>query len=92
MVVVMNRDHPQAVLVDPEKLYLPDLGSVRVALAVSLSRSGAVSTGFAARMAYKPLSEMLALLSSLGISLTGANAVDADDDLSAGKQWLAQPV
>ncbi len=92
MVVVMNRDHPQALLVDLEKLDLPDLGSVRVALAVSLFRSGAVSAGFAARMASKPLPDMLTLLSSLGIPLTGGNAADARDDLNAGKQWLAQKV
>ena len=90
MVVVMNRDHPQALLVDLDKLDLPDLGSVRVALAVSLFRNGAISAGFAARMACKPLPEMLTLLSSLGIPLTGGNAADAQDDLNAGKQWLAQ--
>ena len=90
MIVVMNRDHPQALLVDLEKLDLPDLGSVRVALAVSLFHSGAISAGFAARMSYKPLPEMLTLLSSLGIPLTGANAAAARDDLNTGKQWLAQ--
>jgi hypothetical protein len=41
-------------------------------------------------MAYKPLPEMLTLLSSLGIPLTGANAADAHDDLNVGKRWLAQ--
>lgn len=92
MVVVMNRDHPQALLVDLEKLDLPDLGSVRVALAVSLFRSGAVSAGFAARMTGKPLSEMLTLLSSLGIPLTGTSAADVRDDLEAGRQWLARKV
>ena len=90
MVVVMNRDHPQALLVDLEKLDLPDLGSVRVALAVSLFRSGAISAGFAARMTDKPLSEMLTLFSSLGIPLTGDNEADVRDDLNAGRQWLAQ--
>jgi len=55
-----------------------------------LFRSGAVSAGFAARMACKPLPEMLTLLSSLGIPLTGGNAADAHDDLETGKQWLAQ--
>ena len=90
VIVVMNRDHPQALLVDLERLDLPDLGSVRVALAVSLFRSGAITAGFAARMSYKPLPEMLTLLSSLGIPLTGANAADARDDLNTGKQWLAQ--
>lgn len=92
MVVVMNRDHPQALLVDLDKLDLPDLDSVRVALAVSLFRSGAISAGFAARMAYKPLPEMLTLLSSLGIPLTGASEADARDDLNAGKRWLARRV
>lgn len=89
MVVVMNRDHPQALLVDLEKLDLPDLGAVRVALAVSLFQSGAVSAGFAARMADKPLPDMLTLLSDLGIPLTGANPADARGDLDAGRQWLA---
>ena len=89
MVVVMNRDHPQALLVDLEKLELPDLGAVRVALAVSLFRSGAISAGFAARMTDKPLLEMLTLFSSLGIPLTGGNEADARDDLNAGRRWLA---
>lgn len=48
-----------------------DLPAVRVALAVSLFRSGSVSAGFAARVAGKPLTEMLTLLSRLGLSLTG---------------------
>lgn len=90
MVVVMNRDHPQALLVDLEKLGLPDLGAVRVALAVSLVRSGAVSAGFAARMADKPLPDMLTLLSSLGVPLTGANPADAREELAAGRRWLAE--
>lgn len=90
MVVVMNRDHPQALLVDLEKLALPDLGSVRVALAVALFRSGAVSAGFAARMTDKPLAEMLTLFSSLGIAPTGADEADARDDLNTGRQWLAR--
>ena len=90
MVVVMNRDHPQALLVDLEKLGLPDLGSVKVALAVSLFRSGAISAGFASRMTDKTLPEMLTLFSSLGIPLTGSNGTDAHDDLDTGMKWLAQ--
>jgi antitoxin (DNA-binding transcriptional repressor) of toxin-antitoxin stability system len=90
MVVVMKRDHPEALLVDLEKLALPDLGAVRVALAVSLFRSEAISAGFAARMTDKTLPEMLMLFSSLGIPLTSGNESDARDDLNTGKQWLAQ--
>lgn len=88
MVVVMNRDRAQAVLVDLEKLGLPDLGAVRVALAVSLFRSGAVSAGFAARMAEKSLPEMLTLLSSLGIPLTGNGTADVDNEMLVARRWL----
>ena len=94
MVVVMNRDHPQALLVDLEKLDVPDLPAVRVALAVSLFRNGAVSAGFAARMADKPLAEMLTLLSSLGIPLTGeskASAEDVSEEMREARDWLVKP-
>ena len=55
---------------------LPDLPAVRVALAVSLFRNGSVSAGFAARVADKPLAQMLTLLSSQGIPLTGESKAD----------------
>jgi predicted HTH domain antitoxin len=95
MVVVMNRDHPQALLVDLQQLGLPDLPAVRVALAVSLFRNGAVSAGFAARMADKPLAEMLQLLSSQGLPLTGNDKAAADEarqDMRTARAWLAKPV
>lgn len=87
LVVVMNRDHPEAVLVSLDKLGLPDPEAVRVALAVALFRSGAIAAGFAARMAGKPLPDMLSLLSSLGISLAGG-VEDARDDMKVARQWL----
>ena len=95
MVVVMNRDHPQALLVDLERLGVPDLPAVRVALALSLFRNSAVSAGFAARMAGKPLAEMLTLLSSQGIPLTGTEKAGADEALAemrAARDWLANLV
>ena len=94
MVVVMNRDHPQALLVDLEQLGVPDLAAVRVALAVALFRNAAVSAGFAARMAGKPLAEMLTLLSSQGIPLTGNDKSAADEvqaETRSTRDWLAKP-
>jgi predicted HTH domain antitoxin len=94
MVIVMNRDQPQAILVDLEKLGLPDLPAVRVALAVSLFRNAAVSAGFAARMAGKPLGEMLTLLSNQGIPLTGNDRAAADDasaEILNARDWLTKP-
>ena len=92
VVVVMNRDQPQALLVDLERLGVPDLPAVRVALAVSLFRGGAVSAGFAARVAGLPLGEMLTLLSSQGLALTGEGPGVADDalaDMRGARHWLA---
>jgi antitoxin (DNA-binding transcriptional repressor) of toxin-antitoxin stability system len=93
MVVVMNRDNPQALLIDLERLGVPDLPAVRVALAVSLFRGGSVSAGFAARVAGKPLAEMLTLLSSLGIPLTGESkaADEVREDIGRGRNWLVKP-
>ena len=94
LVVVMNRDTPQAVLVDLERLGVPDLPAVRVALAVSLFRGGSASAGFAARVADKPLAEMLTLLSSQGLPLTGegkAAADEAREDLRRARDWLVKP-
>lgn len=94
MVVVMNRDHPQALLVDLERLGVPDLPAVRVALAVTLFQNSAVSAGFAARMAGIPLLEMLTLLSSQGIPLTGndkAAAQEASAEMQGALDWLAKP-
>ena len=94
MVVVMNRDHPQALLVDLDRLGVPDLPAVRVALAISLFRNSAVSAGFAARMAGLPLPDMLTLLSSQGIPLTGndkAAAQEASAEMQSALDWLAKP-
>lgn len=98
MVVVMNRDRPQALLIDLEKLGVPDLPAVRVALAVSLFRNGSVSAGFAARMAGKPLAETLTLLSGLGIPLTGEGKASAAEmreemreEMRGARDWLTKP-
>jgi antitoxin (DNA-binding transcriptional repressor) of toxin-antitoxin stability system len=91
VVVVMNRDRPQALLVDLERLDAPDLPAVRVALALALFRGGSVSAGFAARVAGKPLAEMLALLSNQGLPLTGGGqqaAAEVSDDMRQARGWL----
>ena len=93
MVVVMNRDHPQALLIDLDRLGVPDLPAVRVALAVALFRGGSVSAGFAARVADKPLAQMLSLLSSQGLSLTGdgrQSAAEAREEMQRAREWLVK--
>lgn len=67
---------------------------MRVALAVSMFRSGSVSAGFAARAAGRPLAGMLAQLSSLGLPLTGKGKAAADEvrkDMRRAPDRLAKP-
>ena len=87
-VVVMNRDNPTALLVDLENMSLPNVELVKVSLAVSLFKSGLISVGPAARMANHKLSDMITLLSSFNIPLTGSNVDDATSDMIVAKQWL----
>ena len=88
MVVVMNRDNPTALLVDLEKVVSQDLDSVKVSLAISLFKEGVISLGSAARMAKQSLSDMMTLLSSLDIPLTGNKAKDVQDDMDTLRQFL----
>ncbi|MFO1429766.1 MAG: UPF0175 family protein [Candidatus Competibacteraceae bacterium] len=88
LVVVTNRDHPEALLIALDKLGLPDVEAARVALAVALFKNGAVSAGAAARMAGKPLPEMLTILSSLGIPLSTVSAAETQEEMKTARQWL----
>lgn len=93
MVIVTDQDHPQALLVDLEKLALPDLPSVRVALAASLFKSGTISTAMAARMASKPLHEMLTILSSMSIPVTGPAEECVENlqaEMDAAAEWVVK--
>lgn len=89
LVVVMNRDRPDAVLVGMEQLGIADMPHVRRALAVSLFRSGDISAATAAKVARVPLSDMLGLLSDMGIPLYGGAPADAVQEMESGAEWLA---
>ena len=83
LVVVMNRDQPQALLVDLTRLKLPDIASVKVALAVALFGQGHVSLGYAARIAGKSLSEMMDMLAHMGIPIVPVSGSDVEHDFAA---------
>lgn len=61
---------------------MPNLESVKNSLAISLFKSGAISIGTSARMVNHNLPDMITLLSSLNIPLTGNNANDAKSDMA----------
>ena len=88
MALIMNRDNPTALLVDLEKMDMPNLDTVKLALAVSLFKEGIISLGSAARMAKQNISKMISLLSSLNIPITGDKANDAKTDMATVRQFL----
>lgn len=88
MVVVMNRDKPQAVLVDLQQLGIPDTAGLRMALAVALFKQGNVSLGYAARVAGKSLPEMMTALSNMRIPLVALTPEDIEHDFAVIDAWF----
>ena len=89
MVVVTNRDAPEALLVGLDHLRVPDVKRLRMALAASLFRDGVITTGTAARIAGVGRADMFETLSRLGIGLDG-NASDVAHDTDVIHAWLAR--
>lgn len=89
LVVVMNRDRPDALMVGLASTGALDLAGVRAALATALFRDGNLSLARAARVAQMPLPGFIAHLSRLGIPVLQMSAVEVERDLETLDQWLA---
>ena len=89
LVVVMNRDRPDALMVGLASTGALDLDGVRAALATALFRDGHLSLARAARVAQMPLPGFMAHLSRLGIPVIQMSAVEVERDLETLDQWLA---
>ena len=89
LVVVMNRDRPDALMVGLASTGALDLEGVRAALATALFRDGHLSLARAARVAQMPLPGFMAHLSRLGIPVIQMSAVEVERDLETLDQWLA---
>ena len=89
LVVVMNRDRPDALMVGLASTGALDLAGVRAALATALFRDGHLSLARAARVAQMPLPGFMAHVSRLGIPVLEMSAVEVERDLETLDQWLA---
>ena len=68
LVMVTNRDKPDSLLVSMEQLSgIPNLAQVQLVLGVALFRDKLLSISAAAKVAGKSLSEMLSIVSAMGI-------------------------
>ena len=87
-VVVLNRDHPDAVLIGLEQGGVLQAPGVRAALATALFRDGELSLARAARVAEMDVASFIAHLGRLGIPAIRLTAAEANADLDTLEQWL----
>jgi predicted HTH domain antitoxin len=88
LVVVLNRDHPDAVLMGLDQDGLLQAPGVRAALATALFRDGDLSLVRAAHVAAMDVSSFISHLSRLGIPAIRLTAADTNADLDTLEQWL----
>lgn len=89
VVVVMNRDKPDALMVGIEASGVLDQSGVRAALATALFRDGHLSLSRAAKLADMPITQFASHLSLLGIAVVNLSAQEAGRDMETLDEWLA---
>ncbi len=89
VVVVMNRDKPNALMVGVEASGALDLEGVRPALATALFRDGNLSLVRAATLAKMSVSRFASHVSRLGIPVVNLDGAAARQDMETLDEWLA---
>ena len=90
LVLVMNRDQPDALMVGLKSSKIIGLPGVRKALATALFRDGELSLARSAKLAEISLAEFIAHVSRLGIPVINQSAEEVKADLDTLEQWLKQ--
>lgn len=88
---MMDRQQPQALLVDLARVGSADLAGVKFALAVVLFRQGQVSLGYAARVAGLSVSALIERFGCMGIPIMNVGERELDHELSAVETWKRTP-
>lgn len=89
MVVVMNRDKPDAIMIGFEQLNgLADFAHVRQAMAVSLFKDRLISVAGAAKLADEPTGVMLTRLARLAIPVADYDETELAAEVAMGSAWL----
>ena len=89
LVVVLNRDTPEAVLMHLEDDELLGRPGVRLALATALFRDGNLAIGRAARLAGMTTAEFIQHLSRQGIAIVAGSGDDVRRDSDTLDAWLS---
>lgn len=89
VVVVMNRDRPDAMMVGVEMAGVLEAKGVRPALATALFRDGHLSLARAAALADMGVAKFVSHVSRLGIPVVRLNADETQRDMETLDEWLA---
>lgn len=89
VVVVMNRDRPDALLVGIEAAGVLDSKGIRPALATALFRDGHLSLTRSAKLAEMTVGQFVSHVSRLGIPAVRLNAKETQQDIDTLEEWLA---
>ncbi len=89
LVLVMNRNQPDALMVNLERTGVMDMAGVRSALATALFRDGELSLNRAAAVADIALPDFITHLSRLGIPVIRQTETEVEKDMDTLDQWLA---
>ena len=89
LVVVMNRDQPDAFMLGINHGGLLDAKGVKPALATALFRDGHLSLARSARLAEMPAAQFAAHVSRLGIAVVRLNSAETTQDMETLDEWLA---
>lgn len=91
LVMVTNRDKPDALLVSMEQLAgIPNLEQVRLVIGVALFRDKLLSIAAAAKVAGKSLSEMLTLVSGMGIPVVDYPPEELDAEIVTAEKLIQE--
>jgi predicted HTH domain antitoxin len=90
LVLVMNRNEPDAVMVGLKYAKIIGMPGVRKALATALFKDGNLSIARSAKLADIPLAEFIAHVSRLGIPVIDLTAEETQQDMDTLDEWLRQ--
>jgi len=90
IVLVMNRNEPDALMIGLKSAKIIGMPGVRKALATALFKDGDLSLARSAKLADMPLADFIAHVSRLGIPVIDQTADEVREDIDTLEQWLKE--
>ena len=90
IVLVMNRNEPDALMIGLKSSKIIGMPGVLKALETALFKDGDLSLARSAKLADMPLAEFIAHVSRLGIPVIDQTADEVREDIDTLEQWLKE--